>query len=87
MGCKPAGYLHAQPKDCRETIHFQKCSGLEATDKSKSANTNNSLDSLDIAWPKDPIFVPGTPFSYGEEAAFQKNFEQKLSSIVFLLNL
>ena len=30
-------------------IHFQKCSGVEATDKSKSANKNNSLEPLDIA--------------------------------------
>jgi len=48
---------------------------------------NNSEEPLDTAWPKDPIFALGIHFSYDEGAAFQKNFEQKLSSMVSLLNL
>ena len=70
---------------------FQNCSGLEVN-KSKTegmwlgANKNNSEEPLDIAWPKDPILAHGIHFSYDEEAAFQKNFEQKLSSMTSLLN-
>ena len=44
-------------------------------------NKNNSEEPLDTAWPKDPILALGIYFSYDEEAAFQKNFEQKLSSM------
>ena len=42
---------------------------------------------LDIAWPKDPVFVFGIHFSYDDEAAFKRNFEQKLSSMASFLNL
>jgi len=69
---------------------FQKCSGIEV-DKSKREGlwlgtkaTGRNL--LIQTWPKDPIFALGIHF-YDEEAAFQKNFEQKLSSMVSLLNL
>ena len=71
---------------------FQNCSGLEVN-KSKTegmwlgANKNNLEEPLDITWPKDPILALGIHFSYDEEAAFQKNFEQKLSSMTSLLNL
>ena len=71
---------------------FQNCSGLEVN-KSKTegmwlgANKNNSEEPLGITWPKDPILALGIHFSYDEEAAFQKNFEQKLSSMTSLLNL
>ena len=71
---------------------FQKCSGLEVNKSETegmwlSVNKNNSEEPLDIAWPKDPILALGMHFSYDEEAAFQKNFEQKLSSMTSLLNL
>ena len=71
---------------------FQKCSGLEVN-RSKTeglwlgANKNNPEEPLDIAWPKDPVFALGIHFSYDDEAAFKKNFEQKLSSMASLLNL
>ena len=35
----------------------------------------------------DPVLALGIDFSYDDEAAFQRNFEQKLSSMVSLLNL
>ena len=71
---------------------FQKCSGLEVN-RSKTeglwlgANKNNPEDPLDIPWPKDPVFALGIHFSYDDEAAFKRNFEQKLSSMASLLNL
>ena len=71
---------------------FQKCSGLEVN-RSKTeglwlgANKNNPEEPLDIAWPKDPVFALGIHFSYDDEAAFKRNFEQKLSSMASLLNL
>ena len=71
---------------------LQKCSGLEVN-RSKTeglwlgANKNNPEEPLDIAWPKDPVFALGIHFSYDDEAAFKRNFEQKLSSMASLLNL
>jgi len=71
---------------------LQECSGLEENKSKKeglwlSANKNNSEESLHKAWPKDPILALGIHFSYDEEVAFKKNFEQKLSTMVSLLNL
>ena len=66
---------------------FQKCSGLEVNRRETEglwlgANKNNPEEPLDIVWPKDPVFVLGIHFSYDDEAAFQRNFEQKLSSML-----
>ena len=60
---------------------FQKCSGLEANRRKTEglwlgANKNNPEEPLDIAWPKHHVFALGIHFSYDDEAAFQRNFEQ-----------
>ena len=48
---------------------------------------HNTSTPFDIAWPSEPIYAPGIYFSYDEDEAFQKDFEQKLLSMKNLLSL
>ncbi|KAL9987821.1 hypothetical protein ACROYT_G002189 [Oculina patagonica] len=72
--------------------NFQECSGLEIN-KSKTeglwlgANRSNTTEPLGIAWPSNSILALGIHFSYDDEVAYKKNFEQKLNTMKSLLNL
>ena len=76
-----------------ETLRaFQDVSGLEIN-KTKTegmwlgACKHNTSTPFDIAWPSEPIYALGIYFSYDEDEAFKKNFEQKLLSMKNLLSL